>query len=127
MRNNSTVGFSLAEHDLERIKRLAERFGKNRSAWLRHAMDLSEREEALDSLLRLQAYGQRQAESLGVRYEDIPDLVQEALANPDPVALAQAKLICAAMDAPYISDEDSDGELSEAERLVRERVSVHAH
>jgi hypothetical protein len=59
----------------------------------------------------------------GIRYEDIPDLVEKALANPDPQALADARLICSQMVAPYIVDEPGVEEMSLTEMLVRARAN----
>jgi len=61
---------------------------------------------------------------LNIKPEDIPRLVAEALTNPDPVVLAQAKLVCASLTAPFISREDDFGtELSDIELLFRNRSS----
>jgi hypothetical protein len=98
MRKSSTVGFAIDEADRERLDRLAAVFGAgNRSAFLRKAMDVMERYERAQQLAVLQAYGEERLAAAGWRPLDLPALVDAALADPDPDAVAQAKLIVAGL------------------------------
>lgn len=65
MQSTTTVGFSVAEADSERLERLTTTFGQgNRSQFLRVAMDEMERIERAERLKRLQAYGAERAAAL---------------------------------------------------------------
>jgi hypothetical protein len=98
MRKSSTVGFAIDEADRERLDRLAAVFGAgNRSAFLRKAMDVMERYERAQQLAQLQAYGEERLAAAGWKPLDLPALVEAALADPDPDAVAQAKLIVAGL------------------------------
>ncbi|MEW6476167.1 MAG: hypothetical protein AB1679_28240 [Actinomycetota bacterium] len=98
MRRSSTVGFAIDEADRERLDRLAAVFGAgNRSAFLRKAMDVMERYERAQQLTQLQAYGEERLVAAGWKRLDVPSLVEAALADPDPEAVAQAKLIVAGL------------------------------
>ena len=123
MRNAESVGFSIGTRDRSRLEHLTEVYGAgNRSEFLRKAMSVMERMEAAEALVDLQAYGQRQAERLGVDARDIPALVEAALANPDPAAVAAAKLIVASHFSGRVPGPQSgDGErvLSPVELVVR--------
>lgn len=128
VRTAATVGFSIEAGDRERLQHLADVFGGgNRSEFLRKAMSLMERVEAAEQLGKLQAYGQSRANRRGLSPQDIPRLVEEALANPDPRAVAEAKLICAALRAEEAHAEpplDATRELSDAEVWLRETVTT---
>ncbi len=123
MRSAQTVGFSIDTRDRSRLEHLTEVFGSgNRSEFLRKAMSVMERMEAADTLVRIQAYGQRQGERQGVDPKDIPALVEAALTSPDQRAVAEAKLICASSFSSRParrSSESGGGELSDVERFVR--------
>jgi hypothetical protein len=96
MRSASTVGFAVEEGDRERLDHLAWVFGGgNRSAFLRSAMRVMEQLELAQELARTQAYGAQRLAEARYAIEDIPDIVARALAEPDPDAIAQAKLIVA--------------------------------
>lgn len=98
MRKASTVGFAVDESDRARLDHLSEVFGGgNRSAFLRKAMDVMERYELTQRLVELQAYGEERLAAAGKTSPDIPELVAKALADPDPDAIAQAKLIVAGL------------------------------
>jgi hypothetical protein len=98
MRKSSTVGFAIDEADRERLDRLAAVFGGgNRSAFLRKAMDVMERYERAQRLTELQAYGEERLAAAGWSPLDLPQLVEAALVDPDPDAVAQAKLIVAGL------------------------------
>jgi len=132
MRNAVTLGFSVDTSDRPRLDHLTEAFGGgNRSAFLRVAMDLMERYERSQHLMRLQAYGASRLTAAGKRVEDIPDIVAEALANPSPEAVAQAKLIVADIMSrasylePYVESDDDDAlqaAFDEARAPVRART-----
>ena len=123
MRNAESVGFSIGSRDRSRLEHLTEVYGAgNRSEFLRKAMSVMERMEAAESLVSLQAYGQRQAERLGVDARDIPALVEAALADPDPAAVAAAKLIVAShfsQRTPGPHRQGDDQGLSPVELFVR--------
>jgi hypothetical protein len=58
-------------------------------------MDKGEQTDALVELRELQAYGAARAAERGISSEDISRLVQDALTDPDPVAVAEARAIVA--------------------------------
>ena len=98
MRKASTVGFAIDETDRQRLEHLSKVFGGgNRSAFLRKAMDVMERYELAQRLIELQAYGEERLATTGRTTADIPGLVARALADPDPDAVAEAKLIVAGL------------------------------
>jgi hypothetical protein len=98
MRKASTVGFAIDETDRQRLEHLSRVFGGgNRSAFLRKAMDVMERYELAQRLVELQAYGEERLVGTGPATADIPALVARALADPDPTAVAEAKLIVAGL------------------------------
>ena len=98
MRKASTVGFAIDDTDRERLEHLSKVFGGgNRSAFLRKAMDVMERYELAQRLVELQAYGEERLAAAGRVASDIPELVARALADPDPNAVAEAKLIVAGL------------------------------
>src|SRR2546423_950085 len=98
MRKATTIGFAVDEADRARLDHLSEVFGGgNRSAFLRKAMDVMERYELTQRLVELQAYGEEQLAAAGKASADIPELVAKALADADPDAIAQAKLIVAGL------------------------------
>jgi hypothetical protein len=98
MRKSSTIGFAVDDADRARLDRLTGVFGAgNRSAFLRKAMDVMERYEQAQQLVQLQAYGEERLAAGGRTTADIPALVEAALTDPDPDAIAQAKLIVAAL------------------------------
>lgn len=98
MRKATTVGFAIDETDRQRLDHLSKVFGGgNRSAFLRKAMDVMERYELAQRLVEIQAYGEERLAAAGRTMADIPNLVAKALADPDPAAVAQAKLIVAGL------------------------------
>jgi hypothetical protein len=102
MRKSSTIGFAVDEADRARLDRLTGVFGAgNRSAFLRKAMEIMERYERAQQLAQLQAYGEERLAATGRTAADIPQLVEAALADPDPDAVAQAKLIVTSLRGRY--------------------------
>jgi hypothetical protein len=98
MRKATTIGFAVDEADRARLEHLSRVFGGgNRSAFLRRAMDVMERYELTQRLVELQAYGEERLAAAEQSSSDIPALVARALADPDPDAVAQAKLIVAGL------------------------------
>jgi hypothetical protein len=98
MRKATTVGFAIEDADRQRLDHLSSVFGGgNRSAFLRKAMDVMERYELAQRLVELQAYGEERLAMSGRTMADIPGLVAKALADPDPDAVAEAKLIVAGL------------------------------
>jgi hypothetical protein len=98
MRKATTIGFAIDETDRERLDHLSKVFGGgNRSAFLRRAMEVMERYELAQRLVELQAYGEERLAGTGRTAADIPGLVAKALADPDPNAVAEAKLIVAGL------------------------------
>jgi hypothetical protein len=119
MRSASTIGFAVEEKDRGRLDHLALVFGGgNRSAFLRTAMGVMEQLELAQELARTQAYGAQRLAEAGYTVEDIPDIVARALAEPDPEAIAQAKLIVADLSRRYrlerASPAEDDSELRAA-------------
>jgi hypothetical protein len=108
MRKSQTVGFSIAPEDQDRLARLTDVFGGgNRSAFLRQALDVMERLDIAQRLGRLQAYGEERLAAADYREEDIPKLVGTVLENPDPEAIARAKLIVAGLrERPRLRRDD---------------------
>lgn len=77
-----TIGFSIAEEDLSRLDRLADRFGNgNRSAFLREAMHQMEVVDRAARLMDLQAYGARRAKEAGLDDDDPVIVVRRVLKN----------------------------------------------
>lgn len=77
-----TIGFSVAEEDLSRLDRLADRFANgNRSAFLREAMHQMEVVDRAARLMDLQAYGARRAKEAGLDYDDPVTVVRRVLKN----------------------------------------------
>lgn len=98
MRKATTLGFAVDEADRARLDRLAGVFGGgNRSAFLRRAMAVMERLETANQLVEVQAYGEGRIAAAGRSTADVPAIVDRALADPDPDAVAQAKLIVASL------------------------------
>jgi hypothetical protein len=94
MRTTTTVGFSVAPTDRSRLDHLAEIFGDgNRSNFLRRAMDVMERLEAVKDLQKTQAYGADRLSEQKRSLDDVPRVVEQALTDPDPAIVAQAKLV----------------------------------
>lgn len=81
----STIGFSVAEKDTERLDKLVEKFGGgNRSAFLRAAMDQMEVIDRAERLSRLQQYGVEQGSRTGLGPEDAVRLVRDILQRHQP-------------------------------------------
>lgn len=77
-----TIGFSVAEEDLSRLDRLADRFANgNRSAFLREAMHQMEVVDRAARLMDLQAYGARRAKEEGLDDDDPVTVVRRVLKN----------------------------------------------
>jgi predicted transcriptional regulator len=75
-----TVGFAVADEDLARLERLAQKYGgRNRSAFLREAMRQMEVLERAERLSGLQAYGAERSAAGGVSYEDAVKIVRRVL------------------------------------------------
>jgi hypothetical protein len=121
MRKAQTLGFAVDPEDRPRLDHLADVFGSgNRSEFLRRAMVVMERLESAQRLTQLQAYGEHQLAASGRTHADIPEIVSKVLANPDPAALAEAKLLVAAIrERPRVQRPSSDRELTEAEVVFR--------
>jgi Arc/MetJ-type ribon-helix-helix transcriptional regulator len=79
-----TVGFSIGRQDQDRVQRLAARYAHgNRSAWLRQAIDLFEEKALFDTLVAVQARGDRLTAQQGIDRAVLAGLVSEAAADPD--------------------------------------------
>lgn len=79
-----TTGFSVSDHDRERVQRLAARYAHgNRSAWLRQAIDLFEEKALFDTLADVQARGDRLTAQRGIDRDVLAGLVAEAARDPD--------------------------------------------
>jgi len=77
-----TIGFAVAEEDLDRLDRLANRFGNgNRSAFLREAMHQMEVVDRAARLVDLQAYGARRVTEGGLDDDDPVAVVRRVLKN----------------------------------------------
>ena len=123
MRTATTIGFAVDESDRPRLDELASKFGGgNRSEFLRKAMDVMEQLDLANQLARVQAYGSTQLRQAKLTTADLPAFVAEAIASPDPKALAEAKLIIAALPARNRVVDTSD-ELHPAAQAFREFAS----
>jgi hypothetical protein len=126
MRRSRTVGFAVEVGDESRLARLTEVFGGgNRSAFLRRAMDVMERCEQAQRLANLQAYGEERLAASGYQIADIPELVAKVLANPDPEAVAQAKLIIAGLRGRRRFEQNDRGELHPTAAAFAESLTSH--
>lgn len=77
-----TIGFAVAEEDLRRLDRLANRFGNgNRSAFLREAMHQMEVVDRAARLVDLQAYGAGRVTEAGLDEDDPVVVVRRVLKN----------------------------------------------
>jgi hypothetical protein len=77
-----TIGFAVAEEDLSRLDRLADRFGNgNRSAFLREAMHQMEVVDRATRLMEFQAYGARRRAEAGLDDDDPVTVVRRVLKN----------------------------------------------
>lgn len=75
-----TIGFAVAEEDVERLERLTQKFGQgNRSAFLREALRQMEVVERASRLTELQAYGSERSAAAGLTHEDAVDVVRKVL------------------------------------------------
>ena len=102
MRTATTIGFAVEEKDRSKLDHLAEVFGGgNRSAFLRVAIGVMEQLELVQELGRSQAYGAQRLADCRRTVDEIPEIVQRALADPDPEAVAQAKLVVADLSRRY--------------------------
>lgn len=100
MRTAKTVGFAVDNSDRPRLDHLAGTFGGgNRSEFLRRAMDVMEQLALANELARVQACGAARLSESRLTPAEIPELVARAIADPNPQALAEAKLIIAALPA----------------------------
>lgn len=98
MTTSVTVGFAVEEVDRARLDHLADVFGAgSRSNFLRAAMTVMEQVEQVGRLERVRAYGATRLAAAGYTVEDIPDIVEHALREPDLEAAAQAALVRAAI------------------------------
>lgn len=87
-----TLGFSVPDSERQRINRLAQRHaGGNRSALLRHALDLVEQRDLFDTLARLQARGQVASTAAGLTRDTVLDALQEHLRSQSPQVAAEAR------------------------------------
>lgn len=100
-RTSNTIGFSVTPKDLPRLDHLTLVFGGgNRAEFLRRALDVMEDLElnaVLEELNQTRDYGADRLDEEGLSAEDLPRIVDEALSDPDPAALAKAKLVVASM------------------------------
>lgn len=78
--SSKTIGFAVAEEDVERLDRLTEKFGNgNRSAFLREAMRQMETIERAQRLAKIQAYGVERSVAAGLTSEDALEVVRRVL------------------------------------------------
>jgi Arc/MetJ-type ribon-helix-helix transcriptional regulator len=75
-----TVGFAIADEDVERLDRLTRKFGHgNRSAFLREAMKQMEVIERAEKLAELQTYGAERSAAARLGPEDAVEVVRRVL------------------------------------------------
>lgn len=120
MRTATTIGFAVEEKDRARLDHLTEVFGGgNRSAFLRVAIGVMEQLELVQELGRSQAYGAQRLADCGRTADEIPEIVQKALADPDPEAAAQAKLVVADLSRRYAAPNASKSGPSSDDKALR--------
>ena len=124
MRTATTIGFAVEEGDRARLDHLATVFaGGNRSAFLRAAITVMEQLELAQELGRTQAYGAQRLAEAGRTVEDVAEIVEKALVNPDPEALVQAKIIVADLSRRFPAPKREPSESDETLRsLVKQAV-----
>ncbi len=123
MRTATTIGFAVEEGDRVRLDHLATVFGGgNRSAFLRMAITVMEQLELAQELGRTQAYGAQRLAEAGRTIEDISEIVEKALADPDPEALVQAKIIVADHSRRFPAPKRAPSENDEALQVVVKRA-----
>lgn len=77
-----TVGFSIADADVERLDHLVRKYGHgNRSEFLREAMRQMEAVDRAQRLQRLQAVGTARSAVSGYTLDDVNSLVKKVLAE----------------------------------------------
>lgn len=75
----STMGFAVADDDLERLERLVEHFGGgNRSAYLRATLPVMESLARAERLRELQARNAERTAAMGLDYDTLLARVQTA-------------------------------------------------
>lgn len=90
--SSPTLGFSVPDSERQRIERLAQRHaGGNRSALLRHALDLVEQRDLFDTLARLQARGQVASTAAGLTRDMVLDVLEEHLRSQSPQVAEEAR------------------------------------
>ncbi|MHB8296441.1 MAG: hypothetical protein ACYDH5_17875 [Acidimicrobiales bacterium] len=115
MRTSTTIGFAVDEGDRARLDHLAGVFGGgNRSAFLRAAIRVMEQFDLVQGIGRTQAYGAQRLAEAGRSIDDIEDIVEKALADADPEAIVQAKLIVADLSRRYPAPRRIPAESDEA-------------
>ncbi len=125
MRTSRTVGFAIDPADEPRLDHLTAVFGNgNRSAFLRQALDVMEKLELARRLGRTQAYGEQRLVAMDLTVADIPDLVARALADPDPDAVAKAKLIVSGTQRRRRA-KGADGERHPVAQVAQELLQSH--
>jgi Arc/MetJ-type ribon-helix-helix transcriptional regulator len=78
--STKTVGFAIADEDVERLERLTQKFGHgNRSAFLREAMKQMEVIDRAERLAELQAYGAERSAAAGLQPDEALQVVRRVL------------------------------------------------
>ena len=74
-----TIGFSVPPETAERVERMAQREGRNKSELFRDMVRVYGEQRELEVFEELTAYGREKAERLGIRTEDdVERLIDEA-------------------------------------------------
>lgn len=79
-----TIGFAVAEEDIPRLERLAQKFARgNRSAFLREALRQMEVIDRAQRLADLQAYGAERSAEVQLGPQDAIEVVRRVLKSRD--------------------------------------------
>ncbi|MGH9117167.1 MAG: ribbon-helix-helix protein, CopG family [Acidimicrobiales bacterium] len=77
-----TIGFSVADSDIDRLDRLVRKYGHgNRSEFLREAMRQMETIDRAQRLQRLQAVGTARSAAAGYTLDEVNRIVKQVLAQ----------------------------------------------
>ena len=80
----TSVAFAVDETDRRRLDRLVEKYGGDRSAFLRAAMSFMESADRIDRLRQLQAYGAERSAVRARGLDEVCEVVRQVLERRRP-------------------------------------------